>query len=66
VAVVATLSKGYDLEYIWKPVDRGPPRTRPATTSRPRLPIRGRERLAGRARCGRTGVVVMAWIASVC
>jgi hypothetical protein len=24
VAVVATLSKGYDLEYIWKEVDRGP------------------------------------------
>jgi conjugative relaxase-like TrwC/TraI family protein len=24
VAVVATLSKGYDLEYIWKRVDRGP------------------------------------------
>jgi hypothetical protein len=26
VAVVATLSKGYDLEYIWKQVDRGPAR----------------------------------------
>jgi hypothetical protein len=24
VAVVATLSKGYDLEYLWKQVDRGP------------------------------------------
>ena len=24
MAVVATLSKGYDLEYIWKQVDRGP------------------------------------------
>jgi conjugative relaxase-like TrwC/TraI family protein len=24
LAVVATLSKGYDLEYIWKQVDRGP------------------------------------------
>jgi hypothetical protein len=24
VAVVATLSKGYDLAYIWKQVDRGP------------------------------------------
>jgi conjugative relaxase-like TrwC/TraI family protein len=24
VAVIATLSKGYDLEYIWKQVDRGP------------------------------------------
>jgi hypothetical protein len=24
VAVVATLSKGYDLEYIWKQVDCGP------------------------------------------
>src|SRR5271154_3798954 len=24
VAVVATLSKGYDLEYIWKQVDHGP------------------------------------------
>jgi hypothetical protein len=24
VAVVATLSKGYDLEYIWAQVDRGP------------------------------------------
>jgi hypothetical protein len=24
VAVVATLSKGYDLDYIWKNVDRGP------------------------------------------
>jgi hypothetical protein len=24
VAVVAPLSKGYDLEYIWKQVDRGP------------------------------------------
>jgi len=24
VAVVATLTKGYDLEYIWKQVDRGP------------------------------------------
>jgi TrwC relaxase len=26
VAVVATLSKGYDLDYIWKNVDRGPAR----------------------------------------
>src|ERR1700748_1705520 len=26
VAVVATLSKGYDLDYIWKQVDRGPAR----------------------------------------
>ena len=24
VAVVATLSKGYDLDYIWKQVDCGP------------------------------------------
>jgi hypothetical protein len=24
VAVVATLSKGYDLDYIWKQIDRGP------------------------------------------
>src|SRR5580692_4208339 len=24
VAVVATLSKGYDLDYIWRQVDRGP------------------------------------------
>jgi hypothetical protein len=24
VAVVATLSTGYDLDYIWKQVDRGP------------------------------------------
>jgi hypothetical protein len=24
VAVIATLSKGYDLDYIWKQVDRGP------------------------------------------
>ena len=24
MAVVATLSKGYDLEYTWKQVDRGP------------------------------------------
>jgi hypothetical protein len=24
VAVVATLNKGYDLDYIWKQVDRGP------------------------------------------
>jgi len=24
LAVVATLSKGYDLDYIWKHVDRGP------------------------------------------
>ena len=24
MAVVATLSKGYDLKYIWKQVDRGP------------------------------------------
>lgn len=24
MAVVATLGKGYDLEYIWKQVDRGP------------------------------------------
>jgi len=24
VAVIATLSKGYDLEYIWKLVDSGP------------------------------------------
>jgi hypothetical protein len=24
MAVVATLNKGYDLEYIWKQVDRGP------------------------------------------
>ena len=35
MAVVATLSKGYDLDYVWKQVDRGRPRTRPATTSRP-------------------------------
>ncbi|HEX3191201.1 MAG TPA: hypothetical protein VHS30_15620 [Streptosporangiaceae bacterium] len=26
MAVVATLSKGYDLDYIWKNVDRGPGR----------------------------------------
>ena len=26
MAVVATLSKGYDLDYIWKQVDRGPAR----------------------------------------
>jgi hypothetical protein len=26
VAVVATLSKGHDLEYVWKQVDRGPAR----------------------------------------
>jgi hypothetical protein len=26
VAVVATLSKGYDLDYVWKQVDRGPPK----------------------------------------
>jgi hypothetical protein len=26
LAVVATLSKGYDLDYIWKHVDRGPPK----------------------------------------
>ena len=24
MAVVATLTKGYDLDYIWKQVDRGP------------------------------------------
>ena len=24
MAVAATLTKGYDLEYIWKQVDRGP------------------------------------------
>ena len=24
MAVVATLTKGYDLEYIWRQVDRGP------------------------------------------
>src|SRR6202051_4590128 len=24
LAVIATLSKGYDLDYIWKQVDRGP------------------------------------------
>ena len=24
MAIVATLSKGYDLDYIWKQVDRGP------------------------------------------
>ena len=24
MAVVATLSKGYDLDYVWKLVDRGP------------------------------------------
>jgi len=24
VAVVATLTKGYDLDYIWRQVDRGP------------------------------------------
>ena len=24
MAVVATLSKGYDLDYIWRQVDRGP------------------------------------------
>jgi hypothetical protein len=28
VAVVATLSKGYDLDYIWKQVDRGPTKLR--------------------------------------
>jgi len=35
VAVVATLSKGYDLDYIWKQVNRGPAKARPATASRP-------------------------------
>src|SRR5438046_2522113 len=35
VAVVATLSKGYDLDYIWKQADAARPRTRPATTSGP-------------------------------
>jgi hypothetical protein len=24
LAVIATISKGYDLDYIWKHVDRGP------------------------------------------
>ena len=24
MAIVATLSKGYDLEYFWKQIDRGP------------------------------------------
>ena len=28
MAVVATLSKGYDLEYVWKQVDRGPAKPR--------------------------------------
>jgi len=27
LAVIATLSKGYDLDYIWKQVDRGPAKT---------------------------------------
>ena len=43
MAVVATLSKGYDLDYIWKQVDRGPLRVRrPGTIallSRPGYPI---------------------------
>jgi hypothetical protein len=35
VAVVATLSKGYDLDYIWRQVDQGPAKDAPAITSRP-------------------------------
>jgi hypothetical protein len=35
VAVTTTLAKGYDLEYIWKQVDRSPPRAQPGITSRP-------------------------------
>ena len=33
LAVVATLTKGYDLDYIWSQVDRAQPRTRPVITS---------------------------------
>ena len=39
MAVVATLSKGYDLEYLWKQVDRGP--FKDAARSRTR-PVQGR------------------------
>jgi hypothetical protein len=42
VAVVATLSKGYDLEYLWKQVDRGP--FKDAARSRTR-PVQGRGQL---------------------
>ena len=35
MAVVATLSKGHDLEYVWKQVNRGPARDAAGITSRP-------------------------------
>ena len=35
MAVVATLSKGYDLDYIWKQVDRGLAKDAAVITSRP-------------------------------
>ena len=38
MAVIATLSKGYDLDYIWKQVDRSPARRPPGTTSKPASP----------------------------
>jgi hypothetical protein len=52
VAVVATLSKGYDLEHIWRQVDRGPAKDAAGTTFRPARPGESR-RAAGRARARR-------------
>ena len=49
MAVVATLSKGYDLDYIWRRSTATRRRTRPAITSRP-AKAAGSRRAAGGAR----------------
>jgi hypothetical protein len=41
VAVVATLSKGYDLDYIWKQVDRGRAGTAETRGDGPHIPGAG-------------------------
>jgi hypothetical protein len=52
VAVVATLSKGYDLESIWKQVDRARSRTRPGITFRPARVGENRPAAGGSWRAG--------------
>ena len=52
MAVVATLSKGYDLDYIWRQVDRGPAKDAPAITSRPARAAASRQAGGGPRRQG--------------
>ena len=42
LAVVATLTKGYDLDYIWKQVDQGPAKDAAAITSKQARPAESR------------------------